>query len=240
MNQKILLLIIFLFTLSPGCFFGQESQKVIENWFSQNSRSYLYQEIKRELQELFTQAGFAQIPLELLTELMDEGAAKNVPDEAILSALRQKTIEYKRVQELFSSAKNCYRSIAPGGAENAVFLKHWSSFRNRGIPEISLEDLLAFSCLQKLAKDRLLSVFRGIAGIPVLSRLSAADQTRLGKTLLESSLSVSTFNSLGSLYVKGQLKNIPISEITAIIIDALESGKGLIRIEQEFNRRGRQ
>ncbi|MBN2353049.1 MAG: hypothetical protein JXD23_10810 [Spirochaetales bacterium] len=81
---------------------------------------------------------------------------------------------------------------------------------------------------------------RTIANIPSLGEIPEAKVVALGNAILGSGLSPSGYTAFSSVYRKGKLKNISAVEVTAIIIAALGQGKGLIRIEQELNRRGGQ
>jgi len=231
--------LIISISISCLALYAQNVSVELSQWYSENPKAESYREVRSQLEDIFAKAKVNQIPPELVLEVLHEGAAKNVSPARLAAGADKKLAELVVFQEMLASFPSSFKAFGPGEEKNALFLKTLYLLAKRGMPMAILRSLYAFACENRTDAEILLSVFRGLGHIHVLELIPGKKLDELGRVLLASKLPVSTYLSLGSVFVKGNLGDIPISEITSIIIEAVRDGKGLIRIDQELNRRGR-
>lgn len=213
--------------------------KILGEWFSRNSRASLYIGISRDLNVFFEKAGKLSLPGELLLEILDEAAAKNIPPKILLETITIRFSQYAKIQIIMRELQPCLQEEnAEGPFPPADLIKKYALFLRQGISEAVISSILRDVCTLGKKNDEALSLLRTLANIPSNQELGEQDLLALAKTILRSTMSPASYTALSSLYIKGKLKNLSVEDITNIIMDVLSEGKGLIRIEQEINRQG--
>ncbi len=240
--MKALLSLLVMITFSWSGLAAQESDAgaLVSGWFREHAGAKQYELIRREITDIFEAAGAALVPAELLIDVLNEAAARGIPSPRIIPALKERLVDMIRLKNIIDKRQNCLRGEQNGGQDTqAALLKDVSLLQRRGIPFGVIETVLDASCASGKKSAAALSALRTLVNIPSLGELSDEQMTALVTAILQSSLSPAGYSALSPLYIKGKMKNMTSSEITEIIISVLREGKGLIRIEQELDRRRR-
>ncbi len=209
----------------------------LDRWFAEASRSDQYSSIKSDLSNLFAKADDAELPVDPLLRLLQEGAAKRVTPALLLDAV---TAELRRLElgKTLLSRAEMYPEEAAEDDEESARLKHLrriSVALQAGIAEQTLRKLVSSASSLKKAGEAISS----ITDLAVSSEAENETLRRLGLALVRSNLEPEGYASVISIYLKGRLYNLSIEETTRIIVNVLESGGGIIQIDQELSRRGR-
>jgi hypothetical protein len=209
----------------------------LAGWFQTHPKAVQYETIRDDLGSLFAAAERAAVPQTFLTEQLDEAYAKSVPPALVLPALAARLADLVSLKKTLADQQPCPGTTATGDDEQAARLRQLSLIRRRGVPLPVIEGVLADACAGRKDFTAALDALRTIANIPSLGELPGEKMSALGKAILSSALSPAGYTALSSFYIKGRMKNLNTREITDIILAALGDGKGIIRIEQELERR---
>jgi hypothetical protein len=240
-SVKKRLSILFYFVLSIFLFAeGTDPKTVIQAWYQNNPRANLYRDIEQALIDILSAGKAASLPDILFFEILDEAAAKNILAQKVLDTLRLRLKEFLSVQTTLNQFHSCLaKELSFEEYASPAVLKKYSLLMRQGITERVVKEILTETCALHKDSESALNTLRTLGAIPSHDELPEEELIVLGKAILQSTLSSSSYTALSSFYIKGKLNNFTIHDITEIIIRVLKEGKGLIRIEQELNRNDR-
>jgi hypothetical protein len=218
-----------------------DAEKTVAAWYRDNKRAAAYTGIRDDITAIVARSGAALVPADVLIDMLDEGVSKGAPAADIVAALNARAAELISLKASLDRLRTCLAgNRGLGEDDSAELLRSCALFLRRGITRGVIEDVLSVACTRRKDFTAAFDALRTLSNIPSLGEIPEEKIAALGNAILGSGLSPSGYGALSSVYIKGKLKNISAAEVTAIIIAALEQGKGLIRIEQELNRRGGQ
>ncbi len=223
--------------------FAQEpdANAIVHDWFEHNPRAEVYGEIEKDLAAIIERAQAASLPAELFLEILDEAATKKVQSGSLLETLEARLTEFITIRTILKNVQSCLgKKPAFDDFSSAATLKKYSLFFRQGLSEKIMKSVLDEACMLRKDYDGAINVLKTLAAIPSRDELSEEELVSLARAILGSSLSPTSYTALSALYIKGKLKNLTTHAITEIFIRVLEEGKGLVRIEQELNRRSGQ
>lgn len=229
--RVIIFTLIFLFI--PGIVSAHS--QILSLWFIQNQYSDPYRIVETELHQVFEEVEDLGIPPRNLIEKINEGVSKRIQPLLLLSALRDEAARLKTAQIILSSTTNdlfkedVYVSL----------LKEISIFLLGGIEEKNIREFITLSIHKDPDLVTFLILGRTLLSILSITDISAENQLLLGESLLSGDFSISGYPSISSLFLKGKLKRLESEEIISIIVNSLKNGDGIIRMNNEINRRGK-
>jgi len=230
-----------LLVCSPLAAQEKNAEKTVAAWYRDNKRAAAYEHIRAEITAVVARSDAARVPPDTLIDMLDEAVSKGAPAADIVAALEKRAGELIALKAFLDGSRGCLAGnkgvAADSSVDSAEMLRCCALFLRRGITLDIIENVLREACARGKNFTAALDALRTIANIPSLGEIPAEKVVALGNAVLGSGLSPSGYTSLSSIYIKGKLKNINAAEVTDIIIAALRAGKGLIRIEQELNRR---
>jgi hypothetical protein len=233
-------LAVFLFAWTGLSAQESKARAVVDAWFNENSRAERYKTLREDILIIFSVAENASVPSDFLLDFLNEAAARGIEPARVVPALRDRLDHLLTLKDLLDTRSDCLGREPPGTApdgEDDAPLRSLSLIQRRGVAPAVIAAILDAACREHKTFAAALNALKTLANIPSLNELSADRQTALAGAVLASTLTPAGYSALSSFYIKGRLKNIAAGEITDIIIAALRDGKGLIRIEQEMDRR---
>jgi hypothetical protein len=220
------------------CAQTRDAKSVIDGWYERNQRAEAYGNMRKDLVGIITRVQAVSLPDELFLEILDEGVAKRISATALLDTLKTRFGEYLAIRTMLESVHPCLEKKIPlDEYVSPVVLKKYSLFLRQGLSERICREMLDEACARGERYEHVVNVLRTLSSIPSRAELSEGELVTLGKAILGSTLSPTSYTALSSMYIKGKLKNLSIHDMTAIFISVLKEGKGLVRIEQELSRR---
>jgi hypothetical protein len=234
-------LLLFCFVCPSLSAQDTNAPEIVSDWYKENPRATPYIPIRKDITALIIAARKADIPAAFLLDVLNEAAARNIPASQALQTLHEKLDMLVRLKKTLDEHAACLAKnpAAKESIASSSLLNDFFFIQRRGIPYGVIESVLSQACAEKKDFAAALSALRTLANIPSLNELTEEKMTALTHALVKSTLSPAGYSALSSFYIKGKLRNLAAPEITEIIISTLRKGKGLIRIEQELDRRRR-
>ncbi|TFG60563.1 MAG: hypothetical protein E4H36_11900 [Spirochaetales bacterium] len=215
---------------APICF---SENRMLQLWYKEDKKAAKYENLRSDLGIIFNQAEREGIPPLLLVEKLKEGSAKHAAPAKLFDAMKAELEKLTAARLLVSQA-----CPDPGDSEETLSLiRGISIFLRGGLKEAELLRFLRLSCADSAARSRFLSLGSAMLSILSIDELSADQRIALGESLMESGIPESGFRTVASLFLKGKVNRIDTGDVLAIVTANLVPGRGIIRMEEELNRR---
>ncbi|HVO40163.1 MAG TPA: hypothetical protein VMV03_14130 [Spirochaetia bacterium] len=199
-------------------------------WYGSDTRSAAYSSIRDELQEVFSQARKAQVPLWVLGEKLREGACKKVSADTLLRCVRGEEARLERAQSILARAQVAgarpgTRAALTGTGERS--LKAVGIYLRAGLPDPLVGDLLAAGAATPGGEDVALSACETIVTLRSLARVADTDSLAIGKLLIAKSSEPLGYASLGPVFARARARGLSNDRIVKdVVIASLSSGGG--------------
>ena len=220
----------------------QTSQDVSESteyqsfnkWILNDRRGKRYADYSQFFNKLLNSAVKQDIPVDLLTIKIREGAAKNIPGQRLIAAISNELERLKTAKIILTDGKITLKNY--NRYENT--LKHISILLLGGLKSKTITNLFKIKDKYSRTINDVLTACDVLIQINSIDRLSQADLYNTGRALLISRLKSSYFSNIASIYLNARAKRIKSDDILKIIQRTLANGGGLIEIDQEISDRG--
>lgn len=226
------LLLLGLFTMVWTLYAADQT---LDQWFAEPTHA-AYFDIHSELISIFAIAHEHDIPAALLILKLNEGASKKVQTLKMLEAVKaesERLISAKKILTAAIAAKK----LAFTPEQSEILLRGMSVFLSGGLTPEQINHFLLRTGESGI--DKFLSLGNTLIGIISINELTGESLLKLGDALLESSLNISSYSAVASLFLKGKLQRMNGGDLALMIIGILENDGGLIQMEAELNRRSR-
>lgn len=198
----------------------------LERWFRRSNRADRYADDRDAIVAIVREADAENLPTDSMVKLVQEGAAKRVPPERLLDAL---SAERDRLE----TATRILTSHGHRSTDDAV--ERLAIAQRGGVTPAVLDSIAGAAESGKQA----VAAAEAVMQLYSVARIDAAEAEELAVALVETDTPTSAYRSVPSLVLKGRAAGLSPEETMDIIIDTLNDGGGLVRIDREINRRGR-
>jgi hypothetical protein len=203
-------------------------------WFKSDPLAPAYQGVEEQIRLVFDDAGRSGLPLRLLMEKLKEGAAKGVDPDKLAGGLRAEADRLLLAQEIFARRNVIF--AGPGAREEAM--QKVSIALLAGLSPELIEELFALGRPPARGPADAEAACAALIQMRESGRLAEKDLLRLGVALMSSRLPASTFRSIPPFFIKARARDIGERELLdSIVIKALESGGGLVQMEDSLRLR---
>ena len=205
----------------------------VRQWLDTNRRARPYRDGAEELLEVFDDAAQEGLPLWVLFEKLNQGAAKGVPLSRLTAGLESELGRLRIARDLLAP-------YLPGGHDGdpGELYKQVSLLLAGGLDPRILGALLgpAGGASDGRVADNLRAA-SAVLAIASTSRLSPEELTTIGQALLGSSLAPKAYGSVASAFARARLAGMDDREAARVVVDVLSAGGGLVRLNQELDER---
>jgi len=207
----------------------------LHKWIKTDRKGKRYSGYGEILSKLLKRAVKENIPAVLLMDKIREGAAKRIPPQRLITAVKNELTRLKTAKAIV------YRqNIKPENEDQyANRLKHISILLLGGIKDKTITGLFNLMAETKRTADDILAACDVLVEFNSINLLAQDDLYGVGKALLFSRLKASTFSGISSIYLNARAKRIKTEDILTIIKNTLTNGGGIIQLDQEISNRGR-
>jgi len=206
----------------------------LDSWFDTDVRGPAYASIRQDLAFLADALGNRNIPVKLLVDRLSEGAAKKIPPDKLLEALRKDSEDLIFIGALYESG---YPAVAGDARAQKECLLLGGLILRSGIGREDFEACLPQAGSESPAVKRSLDALLAVASVHRRSPLASAQILRLTQALYSSPEKSGRFPSLSSLFVRYRSGGLAQAEIAEAVIGVFERGGGFMQAENEISRR---
>lgn len=233
-NKKPFLPALFLLTAAFAAFAADES--VVQAWFRTESRAKPYSGIEARILDLFSEAGTRKLPEQVLLGKLKEGAAKRVDPERLLVGLKEELERLTSAQGIVEGSG----IVFPDPAARQAAVKDMSVYLLGGLGVEVLKGILAQAILLSHGYADAISCCDALVKLREMSTVDDKGLLRIGRALLASRVPPSGYKTIPSLFLRAKVQRIAEADILDdIVLRTLESGGGLVQMEEELVRRAR-
>jgi hypothetical protein len=230
MRRSIALLFLLLIIVTPKVT-GQESEPA--TWFKSDRTAPPYRDVQISIEAVFMDARSDGLPTALLMDKLREGAKKSVPAERLVEGLRAELGRLRAVHAMLDRQRVSVED--PRYLEEAS--KALSIALLGGVPVQTMETLFEMSLGTARGPRDIIATVTTLFQLREGSRISDEALLNLGKAMVGSALPTAAFRSIPSFFVKAAARGVRETDIIArIMIPVLESGGGLVKMEEELRR----
>ncbi len=242
-NQSIIRIksypLILIFLLISSVLFGidktTESTSVLEKWFKSDPRAKEYEELKPRIEEIFSAASKAKLPIWILMEKLQEGATKHVAPIRLVFGLQRELDRLKLAVSIVKKYKIPYKDKNELGAK----LKHLSLILMGGIEYNTILKILEVNQKNNYGEEKIFSLFDLLVQIKSINRtITQGDIRALSYSVLNSKLKPKSYSSLASIYLRAKASGLTDNTIISTIENVLKHGGGLVQLDYELRQRG--
>jgi hypothetical protein len=203
-------------------------------WFRSDPLAPAYRGVQERIERIFNDAERSGLPVRLLLEKLKEGAAKGVDPERLTAGLRAEADRLLAAREIFTEGNVVFPDS--GAFEEAM--RTVSIALLAGMSPDLVRDLFALGRPPARGPADAQAACAALIEMRESGRLSEEDLGRLGAALMSSRLSASAFRSIPPFFIKARARNIGEGELLdSIVIKVLESGGGLVQMEDALRLR---
>lgn len=226
--RKRLAILIFMALLAPSLFAEEPD---LGSWFRTDPKARDYRGVEGLIAETFERAQAADLPLWILMEKLREGAAKGVRADRLASGLQAEAARLLEAREILASQKV---GVAERKSRDEI-MKAISIALLSGLSSRTIAELFLLAVPPGRGPQDAVAACAALISLREASRLSDAKIRALGAALLASRLPAASFKSVASFFVRAGARGVREQDILdAMVIRALESGGGLVQMEEEL------
>lgn len=205
---------------------------LLGSWFTADPRSAVYANERVQLGQIFTEAARRRISQRLLVDRLTEGAAKGVPADRLVSALRTELGCLERAQLIEDKAGFGGSFLSPPGEGT---LKEIGIYLRAGLPDQLVSDLLSAGAGRQGGKESALAACGAIMDLRAVDPLEDTDSLQIGKLLIASGMQPSGYATLALVYGLGRSRGLSHEALVRdVIINTLSTGGGLANMNQKI------
>ena len=204
------------------------AEQTLDHWLETDPRAAMYQPHREQLLGVFLSAAERSIPSAPLVRTLREAAAKRAPFDIAYTALD------RELERLYIGTAVLERSGLRLDADQRIeVLSNISLYLQSTLsPEVLL---LVFEGRNSLEKAT--QAAAALVRIKQNTGLSDDRVQRLAAAIRRSELPVSAYRSLPAVFLQARSWGVPEAEAAEIIIRELQSGGGLVQINNALRRR---
>ncbi|MCA1950263.1 MAG: hypothetical protein LDL24_06810 [Treponema sp.] len=226
MKGKFVFLLSF-FILPAFMIWGEYAPRV---WL-QSSASSAYHSVSQELQSLINDAESRRIPENLVLDKLKEGAAKRVPPQQLLQALRTE------IDRLTLAMQLLQKGSPVQAAQLESLLKSLSLLLQGGVPVDTIDAVIDYAVMLEKSSTRAVNALSSAFRIIAIAQAPAELLRPLSECLVRSNLSESQFPQIQSFAVRAKSRQILGESMIKLIIGSLDGGYGLVGLDRELQKR---
>lgn len=235
MRSKTAVLFPLLLLVAAVLVHGAEEAEV-RSWFRSESRARPYIGMEAEIVGLFTEAESRGLPAQALLGKLKEGAAKSIDPKRLLAGLKDELARLTAAQGILERAWTAFADAA----SRQSALKDMSVYLLGGVGVEVLEGVLAQAALLQRGYADAIACCDALWKLREMSSVDDTGLLRIGRALLGSRVPPSGYKTVPSLFLRAKVQKVAESDILDdIVLKTLESGGGLIQMEEELARRAR-
>ena len=214
------LLYLLVFPLVPA----SAGEDLLEQWFEAGPHTEQYRAAREELEAVFARRPINDLPEELILRFLREAAVKRVPSQRLIPAVDGYLDRLVTAQRTIDEAAHLSVVEDDGTAtvEAAIVFLQTSATAD------SLQGLVQYAESGRHARE----LFFTLSELYGIDELSNSQLKELGRSILQSDLSVGSYGSVASLYVQSRARQNSPSRVIRTIVDTLDGGGGLVQLRQ--------
>jgi hypothetical protein len=206
----------------------------LSGWYRSDPRAAAFAGVHDELGRIFSQARRQHIPETLLAARLREGAAKRVPADRMVSALRADLELLVRARLLVARAGGGGTFLSARGVSDGT-LKEVGIYLRAGLPDHLIGELLSAGSGIRGGTESALAACEAILDLRAVAPIEDADSLQIGKLLMASGMQPSGYSSLALVYGLGMSRGLSQDHLVHdVIINTLSTGGGLAIMNQEI------
>jgi len=204
----------------------------LSSWYNSDPHATAYAGVHAELARVFAEADQRHISRTLLMDRLQEGVAKGVLPDRLVSAMHGELTLLSRARVIVEKAKCAGNIFSPLKNET---LKDIAIYLRSGLSDDIITDLMSAGSGRPGGKESALAACGAIMDLRAVAPLEDADSLQIGKLLMASGMQPSGYASLALVYGLGISRGLNHDALVHdVIINTLSSGGGLAVMTQKI------